>query len=118
MKEFMLIFRRDPSLIDEDQRSPEKMQMLWKAWRDWSSRLTAQNNFGENGKRLSVDGMVVRPKKPATNGPYVELKETVVGYMFIKANSLQEAAKLAEDCPQISMGGTVEIRPVVSVTGT
>ncbi len=116
MKEFLYIFRRNPDANDVET-SPEKMQTLWKAWQDWKTSLEAHNNFGSNGKRLGTDGNVVKSDKLVTNGPYVELKETVVGYMFVRANTLEEATNLAQDCPNIAMGGSVEVRPVVFSEG-
>lgn len=90
------------------------MQALWKAWQDWLASLTAQNKLAGTGKRLGTDGKIVKTNKLVTNGPYVELKESVVGYMFVFASSIEEAAELAKSCPNIMMGGTVEVRPVVA----
>jgi hypothetical protein len=48
-----------------------------------------------------------------TNGPYVETKETVGGYTIIKANDLKEATELAKGCPIVTVGGSVEVRPII-----
>jgi hypothetical protein len=111
----MLIFRRDPE--SEASSSPQEMQAVWKDWQDWITSLTARNRFGSTGKRLGIDGKVLKPDKLVTDGPSVELKETVVGYMFIKADSLKEAVELAKGSPNLTMGGTVEVRPMLSNEG-
>lgn len=116
MKEFLIVFRRNPATEDAEL-APEQMQALWKAWQDWKDNLTARNNFSAAGKRLGTEGKVVNPKKIVTNGPYVELKEAVVGYMFLMANNIDEATELVKGCPNLTMGGTVEVRPIVAENG-
>ena len=76
--------------------------------------LAAQNKLAARGKRLGTEGTVVKSNKLVTTGPYVELKEAVAGYMFVKADNIDEATELAKGCPNLTMGGTVEVRPVVS----
>jgi hypothetical protein len=111
MKEFLFVFRRDLSK-EATQLSPEKMQTLMKAWQDWMGSLAAQNKFGGPGKRLGNEGKVLKTNKLVTDGPYVEVKEVIVGYCFVKANNIDEAAELAKDCPNLMMGGSVEVRPI------
>ncbi len=113
MKEFMFVFRLDLSREAELQ-SPETMQALWKAWQDWVGSIAAQNKLGSTGKRLGTAGKVAKPSGPITDGPFVEVKEALVGYMFVKANSLEEAVALTKGCPNLTMGGSIEVRPVIS----
>ena len=48
-----------------------------------------------------------------TDGPFVELKEALGGYLFFEAEDLDAAIELAATIPAASMGGAIEIRPVV-----
>jgi hypothetical protein len=48
-----------------------------------------------------------------TDGPFVELKEAVGGYLFLEADDLDAAIELAGKVPAAFMGGAVEIRPIV-----
>jgi hypothetical protein len=111
MKEFMFVFRTDYNAIPKD--SPEEMQALTKKWQDWIGGIAAQNKFVETGKRLNPDGKVVRPNSVITDGPYTEIKESIGGYMFVKGESLEEAAELAKGCPVLISGGSVEIRETI-----
>ncbi len=113
MKEFLFVFRRDLGARDFES-SPEKMQALWKAWQDWTGSLTAQNKVAAMGKRIDPDGKVVNHNKQVTDGPYVEVKEGMAGYMFVKAANIDEAVELAKGCPNLMMGGSVEIRSVMA----
>lgn len=75
--------------------------------------LAAQNKLSSAGNRLSSEGRVVKHDKVITNGPYVEIKEAIGGYIIIKANSIDEAAELAKGCPILLIKGNVEVRTVV-----
>jgi len=52
-------------------------------------------------------------KTLTTDGPFVELKEAVGGYCFLEADDLDAAIELARKIPAASMGGAVEIRPLM-----
>jgi hypothetical protein len=49
----------------------------------------------------------------STDGPFVEVKEALGGYLFYEAEDLDGAIELAARIPAASMGGAVEIRPIV-----
>ena len=48
-----------------------------------------------------------------TDGPFVEVKEALGGYMVFEADSLDAATELAARIPAASMGGAIEVRPIV-----
>lgn len=52
-------------------------------------------------------------KTLVTDGPFVEMKEAVGGYLFFEAPDLDEAIKLAARIPAARMGGAIEVRPLV-----
>ncbi len=47
-----------------------------------------------------------------TDGPFVELKEAVGGYLLFEADDLDAAIELASKIPAASMGGAIEVRPI------
>ena len=47
-----------------------------------------------------------------TDGPFVELKEAVGGYLIFEAGDLDAAIELASRIPAASMGGAIEVRPI------
>jgi len=49
----------------------------------------------------------------ATDGPFVELKEALGGYLFYEADDLDAAIALAARIPAARLGGAIEIRPFV-----
>lgn len=48
-----------------------------------------------------------------TDGPFVETKEAIGGYLVLEADSLEAAVELAARVPAARLGGAVEVRPVV-----
>jgi len=52
-------------------------------------------------------------KTLTTDGPFVELKEAVGGYLFFEADDLDAAIELAARIPAARMGGGIEVRPIV-----
>jgi hypothetical protein len=111
MNEFLLIFRRDADF--DAQLTPAQMQEITKPWQDWMGGLAAQNKLANSGARLDVDGKTVKPGNLVTNGPYVEVKEAIGGFVIIRAASLEEAAELSKNCPILATGGSVEVRQIV-----
>ncbi len=48
-----------------------------------------------------------------TDGPFVAVKEALGGYLVFEADDLDAAIELAARIPAASMGGAVEVRPLV-----
>jgi len=94
------------------QGDPEEWQAMAKKWQDWIGGIAAQNKWVAAGQQLTPGGKVVRTNGVITDGPYTEIKETLIGYSTIRAESIEEAAELAKGCPILSIGGNVEIREI------
>ena len=48
-----------------------------------------------------------------TDGPFVETKEALGGYLFFEGEDLDAAIELAARIPAARMGGAIEVRPLV-----
>ena len=115
MDEFILIFRhQDGSKI----ASPEQMQVWMKQTMDWIGGIAAQNKFiGGNGLPFD-DARVVGHNNVVTNGPFGDIKETIGGYIMVKANSIDEAVEFAKGSPVLQgEGNTVEVRKIAKNDG-
>ncbi len=55
-------------------------------------------------------------KQFVTDGPFVETKEQLAGYFLINAQDLNEAVRIATRVPGARIG-TVEVRPLIEITG-
>ena len=52
-------------------------------------------------------------KTLTTDGPFVEIKESIGGYFLFEADDLDAAIELASRVPAARLGGGVEVRPIV-----
>jgi hypothetical protein len=55
-------------------------------------------------------------KRLVTDGPFAETREQLGGYYLINAKDLDEAIGVAERIPAARFG-TIEIRPVLEISG-
>jgi hypothetical protein len=110
MDEFMLIFRHpDGTKV----ASPEQLQIWMKQTMDWIGGIAAQNKFLVGNGLPFDDSRVVWPNNIVTNGPFGEIKETIGGYIIVKADSVEEAVEFAKGCPVLQgEGNSVEVRKI------
>jgi hypothetical protein len=52
-------------------------------------------------------------KTLTTDGPFVEAKEALGGYLIYEADDLDAAIELAARIPAARLGGAIEVRPIV-----
>jgi hypothetical protein len=111
MKEFVLIFRMDIT-TREAQPSQEQMNLYMIQWMEWVNSISSQEQLADGGNHLSnTVGRVIRPKNVITDGPYTVNKESVAGYILILANDIDDAVRIAKNCPILQGEGTsVEVR--------
>ena len=85
----------------------EKMFAVFNAWRE-----KYQANLVDMGGKLNEGGTVVSAEG-ATDGPFVESKEIIGGYMIIEAESMEQAMEVVRESPGVGMlGSSVEIREI------
>ena len=111
MKEYLLLFRggSNPDMTPSLEESQGHMQR----WMQWMSSL-AQEGKLIGAQPLSKTGkQITGTKKLMTDGPFMEGKEMVGGYLICKANSYEEAVEISNGCPILEFeNGKVEIREV------
>ena len=109
MDEFVLIFRQPTG---NDLPTPEQLKSMMPLWNSWLEDLTSQGKLIP-GKRLAHDGKVLRTSGLVTDGPFVEIKEQLGGFVSVKAEHIDDAVTLAHGCPILNIGGSVEVRLVI-----
>src|SRR3954466_13372656 len=109
MSDFILLFRGGDAKTM--QQSPEKWQAHMQKWMLWMDGLQKQGKF-VGAQPLNEQGKVITGnKKIVTDGPFMEGKEMVGGYLVCKAGNYNEAVDIANDCPILEFeDGIVEIR--------
>ena len=90
-----------------EQENKAEMQ----AWGAYMGKLTTNGSLVGGlplvggGKTVSESGIVAQAVTSAKEG-------IVGGYLIVKAESLEEAAEIAKDCPHIANEGNIEVREV------
>ena len=110
--QYLLLFRG----IDWHKgMSPEEIQAVTSKFLGWFERLTSEGK-AKAGQPLLPEGKVVsgRNGRVVADGPFAESKETIGGYFLLQVNDMNEAVAIAQECPGLSYGLTVEVRPVAA----
>ena len=112
MEEYIILMRLD--LITRDaQPSPEQLQVYMQQYRSWVDGIVSAGRF-VGGKGLSTEGKVIRFDKVITDGPFVEVKESIAGFITVRATDFDDAARIAAGCPILNgQGNSVEVRRIV-----
>jgi hypothetical protein len=113
MSEFIYLFRASAAGRREAMGTPERAQRSLQAWLAWIRDLEAKGHLKNPGQPLSPAGRVVRgSQRVVSDGPFVEAKELVLGFIVVEARDLGQATDLALGCPMLEGDGSVEVRPV------
>jgi len=105
-----LLLQRSP-MGKSREPSPAQMQDMYAAFNAWKYKF--KDEILDMGGKLLPRGKVVSPSGP-TDGPFVEAKEIVGGYMFVTAESLDRAVEVAREMPMLMPGSSIEIREVAA----
>ena len=112
MQEFMLIFRHEDG---SKMATPEQIENWMKQTMDWIGSIAAQNKYSHGNGLPFDDSRVVHHNGIVTDGPFGDIKETIGGYIVVKADSVEEAVEFAKGSPVLlGPGNTVEVRKIVS----
>ncbi len=111
MSEFLFLFRGGDSKTL--QESPEQWQEHMQRWLLWMQGLTEKGVF-VGAQPLSNTGKTVTgSKKVVSDGPFLEGKEMVGGYLICKADNFDEAVEISKGCPILEFDdGIVEVREI------
>ena len=108
MPNYLCIQRSQPGGAGE-KPSPAQMEEMYAVFNTWKEKF--QENIVDMGGKLG--GGKVVTSEGATDGPFVEAKEVVGGFMIISAESLEEAIEVTRQCPGVVMpGSSVEVREI------
>lgn len=112
----MLLFRNGGIEAHQHLSGTERAELA-KRWNDWYDGLAAKNKVSQ-GQPLGLTGRVVSgvTGERVIDGPYAEGKEVVAGFIVVTVSDLDEATEIAKKCPGLSMGLTVEVRPLVDIS--
>jgi hypothetical protein len=115
---FMLIVHHDEEVFDKIAKE-KREQMLAESIQLTQQLHAAGQYLSASPLHPAASSVIVRVRegKPlVTDGPFIETREQIAGYFLVHANDLNEAINIATRVPGARIG-TVEVRPLIEITG-
>jgi hypothetical protein len=109
-QKYLFLHRSEPGHAPEQKPSPEQMQKMLATWNAWKEKF--KDNIVDWGDKLKPSGKIVSASS-VSDGPFVEAKEIIGGYMIVSAASLDEAVVIAQEMPA-GPGARVEVRELAN----
>jgi hypothetical protein len=105
-----------PTPLDPDAwatLSSEQQQEIYAAYREVNETPGVTPGAGLQPPETATTVRVADGSVVTTDGPFVESKEALNGYLIYEADDLDAAIALAAKIPAARLGGAVEVRPVM-----
>ena len=114
--QYMLMIYGDEQLWGQMPEAQKGKTM--QEYREFTEGIVKSGHF-RTGARLQPTSTTTtvrekNGKRVTTDGPFAETKEQLGGYYLVECRDLDEAISIAARIPSIRVGGSIEVRPVVS----
>ena len=111
MKEYLLLFRGGNSSM-ASQSAEEKQDHMQK-WMQWMGNLAKEGALVGAQPLNGTGKQITGTKKVVSDGPFIEGKEMVGGYLICKSASYEGAVEISKGCPILEFeDGKVEVREI------
>jgi hypothetical protein len=117
MKYMLLIHQGDtPTPLDPEawgRLSEDEQKAIYGAYQEINGMPGVTSGLQLAPPETATTVRVKDGKPLITDGPFVETKEALGGYLFFEADDLDSALELAAKIPAARMGGAIEVRPIM-----
>ena len=116
MEKFLLLVREDINMLKQigDTGRYKNMREMMK----WVESLAESGNY-TSGEPLVLTGKYVSRHDMLSDGPFIESKEGISGYLFLQAENIEQAASIAQSCPLVIQGKMIlEVRPIMTINNS
>ena len=116
MKYMLLIHQGStplPGSAEWDELTEDERNAVYAAYRSINETPGLTPGLHMQPPEMATTVRVKDGRTLTTDGPFAEVKEAVGGYCFFEADDLDAAIEVASRIPAASMGGAVEVRPIV-----
>src|SRR5438132_4818320 len=102
-----------PRTPDEWQSlSEDEQKAVYEAYRAINENPAVTSGLELAPPETATTVRVEDGKTLTTDGPFVEIKEAIGGYLVLEAEDLDAAIDLASRIPAARLGGAIEVRPI------
>jgi hypothetical protein len=109
--QFMLLLRAEAG---QTRIGGEEESARVKEYGDWVRQLRREGVMVK-GEKLKAEARILRASGDRAavpeNRPHTD-REAIAGYFLVGARDSEHAVKIAEGCPHLKYGGTIEVRPI------
>ena len=98
MNQFLIIVRGS----DHSTATPEKMQARMNAFGNWVQNVLKGAYVGCAPLEDFNARLLTSKKDIATDGPFMESKEMISGYIVFTATDIEAATELTKECPLLN----------------
>lgn len=109
---YMLLINHGPDPDAANQLPEDEQKQVWGEWAALNTTPGVTGGEWMEGPETATTVRVADGKTLVTDGPFVETKEALGGYLFFEADDLDAAIALAARIPAARFGGAIEIRPL------
>jgi hypothetical protein len=116
MKYMMLIYQGDtptPPSPEWEQLPDEEKAAVYADYKALNETAGVTPGMQMQPPEMATTVRVKDGETLTTDGPFVELKEAVGGYLHFEADDIDAAIEVASKIPAARMGGAIEVRPIV-----
>jgi hypothetical protein len=108
-RKYLFLHRSQPAPREAAPPSPDQMQAMFAKWNAWKEKF--KDNIVDWGDKLAPQGKIVSASA-VSDGPWVEAKEIIGGFMIVAADSLEQAITMAQEMPA-GPGARIEVREMM-----
>lgn len=96
--------------------SPAELQKIMTDFYGWVEGLS-QKGILKGAQPLVEEGKIVSGSqgRQVTDGVFAESKESIAGYFLLAVADEAEAVRIAQACPILEHGATIEVRPIADL---
>ena len=109
MQKYLCLQRSVPRTSSESEKpSPSQMEAMYAKFLAWKDKYEEQiiDMGGKLGKGKTVT------HEGVTDGPFIEAKEIIGGYMIVEAETIDDAIEIARESPGVHPNSFVEVREI------
>jgi len=117
MKYMMLIFQGStplPQTPEWDALPDAEKQAVFADYKALNENPNVTSGEQMQSPETATTVRVADGKVLTTDGPFVEVKESIGGYFLLEADDLDAAIEIASKVPAARLGGAIEVRPIAS----
>ncbi len=96
--------------------SPAELQRVMTDFYAWVEGINTRGIL-RGAQPLMEEGKLVSGTKgtAVTDGVFAESKEAIAGYFLLDVASGEEAVRIAQQCPILAHGASIEVRPIADL---